>query len=76
MGHAEVLTFALLPGAAIIAEKADLPLMSLAIILAVILIIPRWRTVQIILGMRKTPEEEEQDLEELEAEIEKENGGA
>ncbi len=75
MGHAEVLTFALLPGAAIIAEKADLPLMSLAIILSVILIIPRWRTVQVILGMRKTPEEEEQDMEDLEAEIEKENGG-
>lgn len=76
MGHAEVLTFALLPGAAIIAEKADLPIMSLAFILAVILIIPRWRTVQVILGMRKTPEEEEEDLKELEAEVEKENGGS
>jgi hypothetical protein len=32
--------------------------------------------VQVILGMRKTPEEEEEDLKELEAEVEKENGGS
>ncbi len=74
MDHAEVLTFALLPGVTIIAERADIPLMSLAIIMAVILIVPRWQTVQVLIGMRKTPEEEEEDLKKLEAELEKENG--
>ncbi len=80
MSHAKIMTFALLPGVTIITERTDLPLMSLAIFMAGVLIFPHWRDVQVLLGMRKTPEEEEADLEELEAEVEEElrneNGGS
>ncbi len=75
LGHAEVLTFVLLPGVAILTERADLAMMSLAIFMTALLIIPRWRTVETLLGMRKTPEEEEADLEELEEELRNETGG-
>lgn len=73
--HAEVLTIALLPGVAILVEKADLSLISLSFFLTGFLLVPRWRTVQVLLGMRKTPEEEEADLEQLEKELANESGG-
>ncbi|MEE9241464.1 MAG: glycerol-3-phosphate acyltransferase [bacterium] len=75
LAHAEVLTFALLPGVTILTEKTDLALMSLTIFMAAVLIIPRRRVVEVLLGMRKTPEEEEEDRKELEEELEKESGG-
>lgn len=75
LDHAEVLTFTLLPGVVILTERADLPQLFLALSLSSMLIMTRWRVVQILLGARKTPEEEEEDLEELEAELKNENGG-
>lgn len=75
LAHAEVLTFALLPGVVIITEIADLSLISLAIALSAVLIISRKRDVEVLLGMRKTPEDEEKDLKELEAELEEEKDG-
>jgi glycerol-3-phosphate acyltransferase PlsY len=52
--HAEVLTIILLPGAAILVERADLAPVSLAIVLAGLMIVPRWREVEVLLGARKT----------------------
>lgn len=51
--HAEVLVIVLMPGVAILAERADIALISLAAALACLLIAPRWREVEILLGAKK-----------------------
>lgn len=57
--HAEVLTIILLPGAAILVERADLAPVSLTIVLAGLMIVPRWREVEVLLGARKANEKDE-----------------
>ncbi|MDP7166241.1 MAG: glycerol-3-phosphate acyltransferase [Nitrospinota bacterium] len=54
--HAEVLTIVLLPGVAIMVERVELATVSLAIVLAALLIVPRWRDVEVLLGARKANE--------------------
>jgi len=51
--HAEVLTIALLPGIVFLTEQGDLAQISLTLMLAALLMIPRWKSVEVILGARK-----------------------
>ncbi len=53
LAHAELFAIALMPGAAILAGRGDVPLMLLAFGLAGMLIAVRWRLVEVFLGARK-----------------------
>ena len=54
--HAEVLAIVLLPGIAILTERGDLVQISLTLLLAALLMTPRWKSVEVLLGARKANE--------------------
>ncbi|MEK6712007.1 MAG: glycerol-3-phosphate acyltransferase, partial [Nitrospinota bacterium] len=57
LAHAELFAIALMPGAAVLAGRGDVPLMLLAFGLAGMLVWARWGLVEVFLGVRKEEDE-------------------
>ena len=58
LAHAELFAVALMPGAAVLAGRGDVPLMLLAIGLAGMLVWARWGLAEVFLGVKKEDEDE------------------
>lgn len=58
LAHAEFFAVALMPGAAVLAARGDVPLMLLAFGLAGMLVFARWGLVEVFLGAKKEEEDD------------------